>query len=315
MGTDATSTEPLATADLQLLEPLQERVDDWRGQDSQVNVEDRIVRNIALAGLISRNGYRYTPEALQAAVPLYEQRPVFLDHAPQGARPQQRSTRDLVGTIRQARFEQDRIRGDIHVLKTPAAQTFLALVEANTVAVGMSHVVLASRSADQSRVEHIEEVISVDVVVFPATTVTFQEQLHQTEPGLPELPDSLELSESLESLELSPVSAEPSAASDPWKQRYLRLARKYVELQRRRLQEQRVEHLLTEAALPPLLVTETFRRQLLDADNETRQQELIHERRQLWSALERRLPLSQPRSLPEQTLQDNAFVHAIRRRA
>src|SRR5690606_35903290 len=43
--------------------------------------------------------------------------------------------------------------------------------------VGMSHVVLAMRSADKQVVERIEEVISVDAVVFPATTVTFQEQM------------------------------------------------------------------------------------------------------------------------------------------
>src|SRR3546814_5180157 len=51
------------------------------------------VLNVALTGQSSRNGYRYTEEALSAAAQLYAGKPVFLDHA--GAR--QRSEERRVG--------------------------------------------------------------------------------------------------------------------------------------------------------------------------------------------------------------------------
>lgn len=154
---------------------LVEQVRDWRTAEVCIDAERRLVSNIALAGAQSRNGYRYTEPALRAAVPLYEQKPVFLDHAPNLTRPQERSTRDLVGHIVNPRYEGGRIRADVRVLETEAGRTFLALAESLSPAVGMSHVVLAERSADRTRVERIHEVVSVDAVVFPATAATFRE--------------------------------------------------------------------------------------------------------------------------------------------
>lgn len=155
-------------------ERLTERIGDWR-EDSRVERESRLVQNVALAGRHSRNGYSYSEQALREAVALYEGRPVFLDHAASGAPPLERSARDLVGSIVRARYEGERIRGDIEVLDTESGRTFLALAEGKAAAVGMSHVVLAVRGDDKRTVERIEEVISVDAVVFPATTVTLRE--------------------------------------------------------------------------------------------------------------------------------------------
>ncbi len=177
-------------------ERLTERIGDWR-EDSRVDREGRVVRNVALAGRHSRNGYSYTDQALQEAVGLYEGRPVFLDHAASGTRPLERSARDLVGSITNARYAGERIRGDIEVLDTESGRTFLALAEGNAAAVGMSHVVLAVRGDDKRTVERIEEVISVDAVVFPATTVTLREGESASENAeaaseIPPLPGSLE---------------------------------------------------------------------------------------------------------------------------
>ena len=164
-----------------LCERLHEQISDWHGEQSTVDRDQMQVLSIALAGPNSRNGYQYTEESLRDALPLYENRPVFLDHAANASRPHERSTRDLVGSIMNVRFEQGRIRGDIQVLDTESGRTFLALAEKKTQFVGMSHVVLARRSADKTKVEKIEEVISVDAVVFPATTSTFQEQVSDTQ--------------------------------------------------------------------------------------------------------------------------------------
>jgi len=153
---------------------LREQVADWRAV-AEFDQPARLLRNIALSGCESKNGYRYSEAALRRAARLYDQKPVFLDHAGQPVETTMRSTRDLVGSIVNPRFDAGRLRGDVRVLETESGRTFLALVEGNTPGVGMSHVVLAQRSIDGATVERIEDVISVDVVVRPATTSTFRE--------------------------------------------------------------------------------------------------------------------------------------------
>ncbi len=172
------------------LQQLTEHVDDWRTPDLLVDAANRLVRHVALTGVHSRNGYRYSEQALRQAIPLYENKPVFLDHAANFSRPYDRSTRDLAGSIVEPRYQDGRIRADIQLLDTEAGRTFLALAEANRPAVGMSHVILAHRSSDKSIVEEIHDVVSVDAVVFPATTSTFREQTDEQPPGT--LPGSVE---------------------------------------------------------------------------------------------------------------------------
>ncbi len=153
---------------------LREQVTDWRVA-AEFDQSTRVLKNVALTGMHSKNGYCYSEQALQRAARLYNQKPVFLDHADKPGEAASRSTRDLVGSIINPRFENERIRGDVRVLDTESGRTFLALAEGNAPGVGMSHVVLAQRSVDGSVVEQIEDVISVDVVVRPATTSTFRE--------------------------------------------------------------------------------------------------------------------------------------------
>jgi hypothetical protein len=156
-------------------ERIREAVD-WRGEGvaAAADLRSRRVRDVALTGQKSRNGYRYGGGVLERAVSLYENRPVFLDHADALTRPFDRSARDLVGHVVEPRFEEGRIRGDIEVLATEAGDTFLALAASESEAVGMSHVVTVQRDADGT-VGEIVEVVSVDAVAFPATNATFAE--------------------------------------------------------------------------------------------------------------------------------------------
>jgi hypothetical protein len=162
---------------------------DWLAE-ATVERDASLVRNVALLGPESRNGYRYTAEAMQAAVPLYEGRPVFVDHAeaaldarPSGCgyrsesevrSPIRRSIRDYAGQVVNPRFENGRVRGDLR-LAGPNTGWLLDLIEARPSDIGMSHVVLARRTPDGQAVEHIERVVSVDIVAFPATTRSFVE--------------------------------------------------------------------------------------------------------------------------------------------
>lgn len=163
-------------------ELIDETILDWRA-DMRLEQETRVIRNVALAGMHSRNGYRYSGEALRNAVALYESVPVFLDHPRSAQQPRQRSARDLAGRVRNARFDGTRLRGDLELVDTEAGRTLLALAATDGPGVGMSHVVLAERSEKGNTIERILEVISVDVVAFPATTTTLREGRRATTPA------------------------------------------------------------------------------------------------------------------------------------
>lgn len=242
---------------------LVEQCGDWRA-GACVERQERLVRNVALAGRESRNGYMYSESALREAVGLYERKPVFLDHATDRGRPQERSTRDLVGSIVNVRYEEGRIRGDIRVLETESGETFLALVESDTPGVGMSHVVLAERAADGLTVERIRDVISVDAVVGPATTRTFRESVEGDEAA--RLAERGALLAEIASLQArrDELAGEVSRLVSGAEQRGASAIR----------------HLLQESGLPEFACGAVFERQLLGADEGLRR-ELIAERREL----------------------------------
>jgi hypothetical protein len=275
---------------------LVEQCSDWRA-DVHVERETRLVRNVALAGRESRNGYVYSESALRDAVALYERKPVFLDHAPDRGRPQERSTRDLVGSIVNARYEEGRIRGDIRVLETESGQTFLSLVESDTPGVGMSHVVLAERGADGLTVERIRDVISVDAVVGPATTRTFRESARAGDSAACD-----EHGELLEEISVLRARRDELAAE-------IQRLTAGAEQGRSRV----VRQLLQDSGLPEFACGAMFERQLLEADLE-RRRALIEDR---WALLRRATelgPRSAERGHDRSADERGAFVNAIRRR-
>jgi len=274
------------------VQQLTERITDWRTPTIEVDAKSRWIRNIALAGRESRNGYQYSQEALTDAVQLYEHKPVFLDHAERLTKPFERSTRDLVGSIVNARFEGDRIRGDIRVLDTEAGRTFLALAEAEQTPVGMSHVVLARRSRDRTQVEAIEEVVSVDAVMYPATTQTFHESTHEVDEELKNLQQ--ERDELLEQLQQT--------------KQELSTLREWQSREGERLQ------LLADSGLPDYAVTQEFREQILTEEDPQRCRAFIEERRQLLRQASARMPSSRSRTSSPNETDDRAIVNAIRGR-
>lgn len=286
------------------MEQMIEQVSDWRSAQLRMDREQRMVWNIALAGRISRNGYQYTEAALQTAVPLYEGKPVFLDHAGSSTRPQERSTRDLVGTIINARFEAGRIRGDVRVLDTEAGETFWALVEAPSTAVGMSHVVLVERGPDQDLVEHIRDVVSVDAVVFPAT-VSFQEAQRGTETETV-APASVPLPLG----PVEPVTTEVTLLQE-------RLAHLQGELDRLRPLELAVtrgeacERLIRESRAPRGCITPEFQALLLRLDDDELQRELLTERVRSWRLLGPTAPQSRAREDSSTRWDDGAIVRVL----
>lgn len=148
---------------------------DWA---AEATLADGLIRNVALCGNSSKNGYSIPSSAFgtEAHVRiLYENKPVFIDH-PNPGRELNRSVRDLAGKVENVRFREGRPWGDIRVLDTESGRSLKALAEAKPPECGMSHVAKYAFNEQRTIVTAVEDVLSVDVVVFPATTRSFTEQ-------------------------------------------------------------------------------------------------------------------------------------------
>jgi hypothetical protein len=138
-----------------------------------------VLRGVKLIGLESLNGRRYRPAALSAAVGLYEGAKVNVNHPKDGPLAP-RDYRDRLGVIRQVEFRpEEGLFGNLHFNPKHALAEQLAWdAEHNPRNVGFSHNVLArlAREGEQTLVEAITHVQSVDLVADPAATQGLFEQ-------------------------------------------------------------------------------------------------------------------------------------------
>lgn len=130
-----------------------------------------VVENCKILGLQSRNGRRYLTEALIKAAPLYEGKPVFIDHP--GKSDEARPFLTRFGSFKNIRPTSDGLYGDLHYNPRHIyAATFEGWLESDPAGVGFSHSATGSvREQDgELVVVEIVEVESVDLVAVPATT-------------------------------------------------------------------------------------------------------------------------------------------------
>ncbi len=157
---------------------LQEYVDS-RGVVVSVDREAGVLRGVKLIGLESQNGRRYLESALAAAVTLYEESKVNVNHPKEGPLAP-RDYQDRLGVIRNVKLRRgEGLYGDLHFNpKHALAEQLLWDAQHNPRNVGFSHNVLArlSRDGETTVVEEITKVQSVDLVADPATTQGLFEQ-------------------------------------------------------------------------------------------------------------------------------------------
>jgi hypothetical protein len=172
-------------------QPLQEYADS-RGVTLRVDAHAGVLRGVKLIGLESQNGRRYRPDALAAAVSLYEGAKVNVNH-PRNGPLAPRDYRDRLGVVRQIEFRPgEGLFANLHYNPKHALAEQLAWdAENNPRNVGFSHNVLArlGRDGEQLVVEAITHVQSVDLVADPAATqglfeeATGAETSHEAEPS------------------------------------------------------------------------------------------------------------------------------------
>lgn len=153
-------------------EILQEYVDS-RGVALRVDSREGVLRGVKLIGLSSRNGRRYRETALVKAAALYEDAKVNINH-PKGGPLAPRDYEERIGVIRGVEFRSgEGLFGNLHFNpKHALAEQLMWDAEHNPRNVGFSHNVQArlSRSDEETVVEEITRVQSVDLVADPATT-------------------------------------------------------------------------------------------------------------------------------------------------
>lgn len=170
---------------------LPDEVPDW-ASEAQIEDASGIIRNVLLCGNRSANGYEIPAKAFGDSANvsrLYNEKPVFTDHPAMesGNRPRDprdRKVSDIAGVVKNARLENGRPRGDIHTADAPAGATLRMLAKTRMIGVGLSHVARHVYNSTKTIVESIAEVLSVDVVAYPATTRTFFEHQRSGDPAI-----------------------------------------------------------------------------------------------------------------------------------
>jgi hypothetical protein len=156
---------------------------DSRGVELRVDRQQGVLRGVKLLGLESRNRRKYLPDALNTARALYEGARVNVNHA-KGHPLAARDYQDRLGVVRQIACRTgEGLFGDLHFNPRHAlAEQLIWDAEHAPENVGLSHNVQARtvRQGDDTIVEAILKVHSVDLVADPATTSGLFEQFQTT---------------------------------------------------------------------------------------------------------------------------------------
>lgn len=150
-----------------------------RGHELRVDRNTGVLRGVKLLGLASRNGRRYRETALAEAIGLYEGAKVNVNH-PKGHPHAPRDYEERLGVIRNVALRAgEGLFGNLHYNpKHTLAEQLAWDAEHAPENVGLSHNVEArtTRAGEETIVEAIVRVQSVDLVADPATTRGLFEQ-------------------------------------------------------------------------------------------------------------------------------------------
>lgn len=274
-------------------ETLQEFVTS-RGVALRVDPQQGVIRGVKILGLESRNGRSYLPEALAAAVPLYEEAKVNVNH-PKGDPLAPRDYQDRLGVIRNVAARSEGLFADLHFNpKHALAEQLTWDAEHAPENVGFSHNVQARTTRQGGRVviEAITKVQSVDLVADPATTRgLFEAAAGDVVPASDAAPSALA------TVTLDDLKRErPDLVEDLLRQPTAEAARLAGELDRLqtleavRQKQETIRRLLAEHHLPmpdagdswtQLIVSPQFLESLLAASDEPQMRAMIEERARL----------------------------------
>lgn len=269
-------------------ELLQEYVDSG-SQRLRVDRSAGVIRGVKLLGLNSRNGRRYVEDALSSAIGLYEGAKVNINH-PKGHPLSPRDYQDRLGVVRGVEFRAgEGLFGDLHFNpKHSLSEQLVWDAEHAPQNVGMSHNVLArtKRDGDETVVEAITKVQSIDLVADPATTNGLYE--HAEADSVPASWGTLTLEQLKRHCPELILEVEQTYESQLTEMRS-RLD-EMIAKEQASLRRERIAELLEEFGLPlpgqsaksaDAIVSDQFMQSLMQASNETALRRLVEERAHL----------------------------------
>ena len=134
-----------------------------------IDTEEGVIRGVRILGPSSKNGRRYSPQAIKSAAGMYEGVAVNVDHSRDAA---DRPVADAFGWLRGVSVREGAVYGDLHYLKShPSAPLLVEVAQRNPNRLGLSHHAEGTVRMDGGTtiVETVERVHSVDLVQTPAT--------------------------------------------------------------------------------------------------------------------------------------------------
>jgi hypothetical protein len=264
------------------------------GQALGLDKEAHVIRGVKILGLESSNGRSYRPEALRAAIGLYEGARVNVNH-PKGSPLSPRDYQDRLGHLQGVNFKEGAgLFGD---LDYNPANSAAAMLEHDAVKapqrVGLSHNAEARTKREGNRVvvESIVRVQSVDLVADPATTRSLFEETQITDQITEH--SAMDLTAlTLEQLrtsrpDLAKSIVEAHVGSEEQKAKEAELVKLKEQVQKlegeKKARERRdlVDQKIAEAKLPEKLVTDTFRESCYEAADDAKLAKLIEDRQEI----------------------------------
>jgi len=298
------------------------------GPDTRIDRENRVIHNVAALSPNSENERFYEPSAMSQAVGLLEGKKVFCDHPDLRDLSKTRSVRDLIGRLRAVNIAASKVRADFHVLK--GQEWVMDLAESDPDAAGLSinARVLARRGSDPLKIVGFDKIRSCDLVTEPATTKSIFESKTPTEDIVDVLKDSVDdiigllenqRADVLEAIreevktdmDEKAVIAGLTTERDGLKVEVDELQTKMDALEAEKNKDTRlsmVEQKIKDAKLADGIVSDFFKEQLLEAEDEKAIDALIADRVKLATA--GNTPTSTVGGEPELTSEQ--LVEAIR---
>jgi hypothetical protein len=138
-----------------------------------IDAENGVIRHAKLRGMESKNNRRYTREATDKSVALYDGSKVYVNHPRRSDSGEDRSFESLAGVVQNPKAESGGIYGDVHLLKeSPHYRQIVEAAQRFPKSIGFSHVADGDSRMEGSTevIESINSVLSVDLVTDPATT-------------------------------------------------------------------------------------------------------------------------------------------------
>lgn len=149
-------------------------------QNSKVNKENKIIKDVVILGRKSKNNREYSNRAFQDAIKLFEDSPAYFEHETK------KKVKDLIGQFKNVKENNNYIKADLHVLENQ--NWLLDMAERMPTLAGFSINASGNVKNENGKeiVESLTNRVSIDLVTQPATVKNLFEEVNLEEEKMSE---------------------------------------------------------------------------------------------------------------------------------